>query len=160
MTARPAQSGALHLAAIAAMLIVSACGTAASPGAIASPTAAASPSTAQPDLVGFPDGTYETQITAEEVKDRPQDAGCPCTWGFILEDGAFRLSDPAEQPVDVEFFGDHMTLPTWNKGHGGDPAIAVRWVYDEQTRQVTFSDMVGGTDDDRFVFERTWARVD
>jgi TRAP-type C4-dicarboxylate transport system substrate-binding protein len=144
---------AQHIAAIAAMKVQ--LGLSDAPRTC--PSAAASPSAGLPEGVGFPDGTYETEITAEEVKDRPQDAGCPCTWGFILEHGAFRLSDPAEQPVDVEFFGDHMTLPHWN---GPDRSITVRWVYDAQTQQVTFSELVGGTEDDRFVFERTWVRSD
>jgi TRAP-type C4-dicarboxylate transport system substrate-binding protein len=118
---------------------------------------AASPSTGQPATVGFPDGLYETEISAEDVKDRPQDAGCPCTWGFILDDGSFKFTDPDERPTRVEFFGDHMTLPDWN---GPNASITVRWVFDEQSQAVTFSEMVGGTDDDRFVWERTWVKVD
>lgn len=160
MTLPTAPSRALRLAAIGAMVFVSACGTASSAGATASPSPAASPSAAPPEGVGFPDGTYEAEITAEEVEGRPEAPDCPCTWGFILEDGTFRLNDPSEPPFDVEFFGDHMTLPAWNLGHGGDPALTLRWDYDEQTEQVTFSDTMAGTDDDRFVFERTWEKVE
>jgi Bacterial extracellular solute-binding protein, family 7 len=144
---------ARHIAAIVEMKAQ--LGASEAPGTCAE--IAASPPLEQPDGVGFPDGSYETEITAEEVRDRPQDAGCPCTWGFTLEDGAFRFADPAESPSPVEFFGDHMTLPNWN---GPDTSITLRWVFEEQSQQVTFSEMVGGTDDDRFVFERTWVKVD
>jgi hypothetical protein len=50
-----------------------------------------------------------------------------------------------------------MTLLDWN---GANASITVRWAFDEQSQTVTFSEMVGGTDDDRFVFERTWVKVD
>lgn len=120
------------------------------------PSAAATPSVGQPDGVGFPDGTYEAEITAEEVQGRPEAPACPCTWAFTLNDGAFMLTGQAEPPFDIEFFGDRLTLPNWN---GPDRSISVRWVYDAQTRHVTFSELVGGTEDDRFVFERTWLRA-
>jgi TRAP-type C4-dicarboxylate transport system substrate-binding protein len=144
---------AQHIAAIIEMKAQ--LGASDAPGTCAD--VAASPSTGQPAAVGFPDGIYETQISAEDVKDRPQDSGCPCTWGFTLDDGSFMVADPNERPTRVEFFGDHMTLPDWK---GPNASITVRWVFDEQSQAVTFSEMVGGTDDDRFVFERTWVKAD
>jgi hypothetical protein len=112
-----------------------------------------------PTPTSIPDGTYETVVpVTEQASD---DLGpCPCTWGFTLDGARFGLTGAGEVPTQVEFSGDQMTLPDWNRGIESDPSIRLRWVYDPETQAVTFSEMVGGNAGDRLVFERTWVKVD
>jgi hypothetical protein len=105
----------------------------------------------------IPNGLYET-IVPETEQARDDLGACPCTWAFSIDGDQFGLTGPGEQPTRVEFSGDQMTLPEWNPGQA-DPAISVRWVFDAEAQTATLSGMVGGTDDDRFVFERTWVKV-
>jgi hypothetical protein len=120
------------------------------PKNIGTPTETATPST-------IPNGLYETVVP--ETEQASDDLGpCPCTWGFTLDGDQFGLTGPGEEPTGVEFSGDQMTLPDWNSGQA-EPAISVRWAFDAEAQTVTFSGMVGGTDSDRFVFERTWVKV-
>jgi hypothetical protein len=120
------------------------------PRNIGNPTESANPT-------AIPNGLYETVVS--ETEQASDDLGpCPCTWAFTLDGDQFGLTGPGEQPTRVEFSGDQMTLPDWNQGQA-DPSITVRWAFDAETQAVTFSEMVGGTTGDRFVFERTWVKV-
>jgi len=118
---------------------------------IGDPTESASP-------VAIPNGYYETVVSDTEMG--ADDVGlCPCTWAFTLDGDQFGLTGPGEVPHQAEFAGGRMTLPEWNSGQP-DPSISVRWVYDAAAQTVTFSDMVGGTANDKLVFERTWTKVE
>ena len=113
--------------------------------------------TESPTATAMPNGLYETVVPRAELAS--DDLGqCPCTWGFTLDGDQFGLTAPGEQPTRVEFSGDQMTLPDWDPAEA-DPAISVRWAFDPAAQTVTFSGMVGGTDNDRVVFERTWVKV-
>lgn len=107
----------------------------------------------------IPNGLYETVVSeAEQASD---DLGpCPCTWAFTLDGDQFGLTGPGEEPTRVEFSGDRMTLPDWNSGQADPATITVHWAFDAATQAVTFSEMVGGTTGDQFVFERTWVKVE
>ena len=105
----------------------------------------------------IPDGTYETVVSSAELP--VDDLGlCPCTWGFTLNGDQFELTGPGEEPTRVEFSGDRMTLPEWDSTQS-DPSIRVRWVYDAGAQTVTFSELSGGTENDKLVFERTWTKI-
>ena len=113
--------------------------------------------TESPSPTAIPNGLYETVVPETELA--TDDLGqCPCTWGFTVDGDQFGLTGPGEEPTRVEFSGDQMTLPDWNAGQA-DPAISVTWVFDAAAQTVTFSGMVGGSDNDRLVFERTWVKV-
>jgi hypothetical protein len=105
----------------------------------------------------IPDGYYETVVSQAELA--ADDVGlCPCTWGFTLNSDQFGLTGQGEQPTRVEFSGDQMTLPEWDSAQS-DPSITVRWVFDAAAQTVTFTELTGGTENDKLVFERTWTKV-
>ena len=139
---------ALAVAAVAAIAVVGV--SLLLPGNIGNPTESPSPT-------AIPNGLYETVVPRTEQAADSQ-GFCPCTWGFTLDGDQFGLTGPGEQPTRVEFSGDQMTLPDWDPDLA-DPAISVRWVFDAAAQTVTFSGMVGGTENDRLVFERTWVKV-
>ena len=107
--------------------------------------------------VGFPEGTYEMAISAEEMQawwetnDVPltERKACPCSGGFTLKDGTWTGSDGSRW--EHSFFGDQLTL-------GDQPgSFTVRWSWDGKA--VTFSDMIGGGWVDRAVFTvNPWVR--
>lgn len=135
----------------AAVLVIAIIGVALLlPRNIGGPTESANPT-------AIPNGYYETVVSDTEMG--ADDVGqCPCTWAFTLDGNQFGLTSPGEVPHQAKFSGGRMTLPEWNAGQP-DPSISVRWVYDAANQSVTFSDMVGGTANDKLVFERTWIKV-
>ena len=94
--------------------------------------------------VGFPDGTYLAQISAEEMKgyweshDVPIDlrVPCPCAREFKLSDGVWTGDDGSLW--EPSFFGDKLTL-TDRIG-----SFTVRWKFDPQLEEVTFLDVEAG----------------
>ena len=94
--------------------------------------------------VGFPDGTYVAQISAEELQaywdahDVPIDqrVACPCEREFSLRDGVWTGDDGSLW--EPSFFGDKLTL-TDRIG-----SFTVRWKFDPQLEEVTFVDVEAG----------------
>lgn len=107
--------------------------------------------------VGFPDGTYQMAISAEEMQawwaanDVPLDErqACPCSGGFTLKDGVWTGSDGSNW--DYSFFGDKLTLADQFG------SFTLRWSWDGKA--VSFSDMVGGGWGERAGFTvKPWVR--
>jgi hypothetical protein len=99
-------------------------------------------------VVGFPDGTYRAQISADEMKafweahEVPIDLRepCPCQHEFMLREGVWTGGDGSLW--EPSFFGDKVTL-TDREG-----SITLRWKVDPQLEEVTFLD-VDAPDEDR-----------
>ncbi len=95
-------------------------------------------------VVGFPDGTYRAQISAEEMAafweshDTPigMREPCPCTHEFTLLDGVWTGNDGSLW--EPSFFGDKLTLT--------DPigSFTVRWRFDPWLEEVTFLEVDAG----------------
>jgi hypothetical protein len=95
-------------------------------------------------VVGFPDGTYQAQISAEEMAafweshDTPIGLRepCPCTHEFTLLDGVWTGNDGSLW--EPSFFGDKLTLT--------DPigSFTVRWRFDPWLEEVTFLEVDAG----------------
>jgi len=148
----PTMNSTMRIAlAVAAVVAIAAVGVSLLiPKNVGNPTESQTPA-------AIPNGLYETVVP--ETEQARDDLGpCPCTWTFTVDGDQFGLTGPGEEPTRVDFSGDQMTLPDWNSGQA-DPAISVRWAFDTAAQTVTFSGMVGGTESDRFVFERTWVKV-
>jgi hypothetical protein len=99
-------------------------------------------------VVGFPDGTYRAQISADEVKafweehDVPISlrVPCPCVRQFILRDGVWTGDDGSFW--EPSFFADKLTL-TDREG-----SFTVRWRFDPWLEEVTFLDVDAGGGDE------------
>ena len=99
-------------------------------------------------VVGFPDGTYRAQISAEEMKayweanDVPISLRepCPCQRDFTLRDGVWTGGDGSLW--EPSFFGDKLTLT--------DPmgSFTLRWKFDPWLEEVTFLDVEAADDDE------------
>jgi TRAP-type C4-dicarboxylate transport system substrate-binding protein len=95
-------------------------------------------------VVGFPDGTYQARISAEEMQaywvahDVPIDlrVPCPCEREFSLRDGVWTGDDGSLW--EPSFFGDKLTL-TDRIG-----SFTVRWKFDPWVEEVTFLDVDAG----------------
>jgi TRAP-type C4-dicarboxylate transport system substrate-binding protein len=101
-------------------------------------------------IVGFPDGTYRAQISADEMKafweshDVPIGLRepCPCVREFTLRKGVWTGDDGSLW--EPSFFGDKLTL-TDRMG-----SFTVRWKFDPWLEEVTFLDVdAGGGDEER-----------
>ena len=98
--------------------------------------------------VGFPDGTYRAQISAEEMEtfweahDVPVGLRepCPCDREFTLRDGVWTGEDGSLW--EPSFFGDKLTL--------ADPegAFTLRWRFDPQVEEVTIVEVDAGGGDE------------
>ena len=115
-----------------------------------------SPSTPE---VGFPDGTYQATISGDEMQafweanDVPLDARepCPCEFEFTLEDSVWTGGDGSTWMPS--FFGDRLTLAD------REGEFTLRWRYDPQTEEVTFSDVDGGIDLKMYFAAKPFDRV-
>ena len=95
-------------------------------------------------VVGFPDGTYRAQISADEMKayweghDVPIDlrVPCPCAREFTLRDGVWTGDDGSLW--EPSFFGDKLTLTD------RDGSFTLRWKFDPWLEEVTFLDVDAG----------------
>ena len=95
-------------------------------------------------VVGFPDGTYRAQISADEMKAFWEDhdvpisfrVPCPCVRQFILHDGAWTGDDGSLW--EPSFFGDKLTLAD------REDSFTVRWKFDPWLEEVTFLGVEAG----------------
>ena len=95
-------------------------------------------------VVGFPDGTYRAQISADEMKaywedhDVPLDlrVPCPCARDFTLSDGVWTGDDGSLW--EPSFFGDKLTLVD------REGSFTLRWKFDPWLEEVTFLDVDAG----------------
>jgi TRAP-type C4-dicarboxylate transport system substrate-binding protein len=101
-------------------------------------------------VVGFPDGTYQARISAEEMQaywvahDVPIDlrVPCPCEREFSLRDGVWTGDDGSLW--EASFFGDKLTLAD------RIGSFTVRWKFDPWVEEVTFLDVdAGGAAEER-----------
>jgi TRAP-type C4-dicarboxylate transport system substrate-binding protein len=101
-------------------------------------------------VVGFPDGTYRAQISADEMKAFWEDhdvpiglrVPCPCVRQFILRDGVWTGDDGSLW--EPSFFGDKLTLAD------REGSFTVRWKFDPWLEEVTFLDVeAGGADEEK-----------
>jgi TRAP-type C4-dicarboxylate transport system substrate-binding protein len=95
--------------------------------------------------VGFPDGTYRADVSAEEmtafwdehaVPEAQRKDQCPCRRDVILRDGVWTGSDGSVW--QASFFGDKLTLTD------PDGSITLRWRYDPQLEEISFVDVETG----------------
>jgi TRAP-type C4-dicarboxylate transport system substrate-binding protein len=95
------------------------------------------------DGVGFPEGRYVADVSPEEQQaawerfDVPLDQReiCPCKYEGTFADGKWTTTDGT---LEFSFAGDHVTI------RDGLWSLTVRWAYDPQTRELTFSEPRGG----------------
>ena len=95
-------------------------------------------------VVGFPDGTYRAQISADEMKafwedrDVPIDlrSPCPCTSEFTLRDGVWTGGDGSLWKPS--FFGDKVTVAD------SEGSFTLRWKFDPWAEEVTILDVDAG----------------
>ena len=101
-------------------------------------------------VIGFPDGTYRAQISADEMKAFWEDhdvpislrVPCPCVRQFILREGVWTGGDGSLWKPS--FFGDKLTIAD------RDGSITVRWKFDPWAEEVTFLDVeAGGGDEEK-----------
>ena len=100
-------------------------------------------------VVGFPDGTYRAQISAEEMKAFWEDhdvpinlrVPCPCTSEFTLRDGVWTGGDGSLW--EASFFGDKVTA-TDREG-----SFTVRWKFDPWAEEVTVLEVEAPDDEQK-----------